>query len=235
MNEHGITLRHGPHKGRLIRPSRYYGQGNRPESLWPTHCTNAIFSDDGGRTWQTSEPFPENGTGEATIAELSDGRLYYNSRRHWAPDGKNPRRRWTAWSTDGGTTWPNATICEVLPDGPQDGNYGCMGGLVRLPVKGQDILLYSNCDSPQGRRRGTVWVSFDGGKTWPRKRMIFEGSFAYSSLAAGRPGTPTEGKVFLHFESDGSKVARFNLSWALAGNDTGDGTVPAHLDSEPGS
>ena len=25
MNEHGITLRHGTHKGRLIRPTRYYG------------------------------------------------------------------------------------------------------------------------------------------------------------------------------------------------------------------
>ena len=25
MNEHGITLRHGEHKGRLLRPTRYYG------------------------------------------------------------------------------------------------------------------------------------------------------------------------------------------------------------------
>lgn len=226
MNEHGITLQHGEHKGRLIRPTRFYGEGNRPESLWPTHFTNAIYSDDGGKTWQTSEPFPENGTGEATIAELSDGRLYYNSRRHWAPEGKNPRRRWVAFSDDGGQLWKDSTICEVLPDGPQNTNYGCMGGLVRLPVKGKDILIYSNCNSPNGRDHGTVWVSFDGGQTWPLKRLVYEGSFAYSSLNAGRSGTPSEGNIYLHFESDGSKMAQFNLSWLLRGEVTGDGQIP---------
>lgn len=226
MNEHGITLHHGEFKGRLLRPTRYYGQGNRPESLWPTHFTNAIYSDDGGKTWQTSEPFPENGTGEATLAELSDGRIYYNSRRHWAPEGKNPRRRWTAWSDDGGATWGKATICEVLPDGPQNTNYGCMGGLVRLPIKGREILVYSNCDDPAGRKHGTVWASFDGGTSWPLKRLVEGGAFAYSSLTAGRPGTVTEGWIYLHFESQGSKIARFNLSWLLAGEATGDGKLP---------
>lgn len=229
MNEHGVTLRHGQHKGRLIRPSRYYGAGNRPESIWPTHFTNAIFSDDGGKTWQTSEAFPENGTGEAAIAELSDGSIYYNSRRHWAPEGKNPLRRWVATSNDAGRTWKDGTICKVLPDGPQDRNYGCMGGLVRLPVQGKDILIYSNCDSPNGRHHGTVWASLDGGKTWPLKRLVHEGAFAYSSLTAGRPGTPSEGSIYLHFESDGSMMARFNLSWLLGGQATGDGTVPKEL------
>jgi sialidase-1 len=59
MNEHGITLRHGEHKGRLLRPSRQYGKGNRPASVFPTHYTNAMYSDDGGKTWRTSDPFPE--------------------------------------------------------------------------------------------------------------------------------------------------------------------------------
>lgn len=229
MNEHGITLWHGKYKGRLIRPSRYYGAGNRPESIWPTHFTNAIYSDDGGKTWQTSEAFPENGTGEATIAELSDGSLYYNSRRHWAPSGKNPLRRWVASSDNGGRTWNNGSICEALPDGPQDRNYGCMAGLVRLPIKGQDILIYSNCDSPSGRHHGALWVSFDGGTTWPLKRQVHEGVFAYSSLNVGRAGTPSQGWIYLHFESHGSMVARLNLSWLLRGEATGDGSVPKEL------
>jgi sialidase-1 len=230
MNERGITLRHGEHRGRLIRASRHYGAGNRPKSLFPTHFTNAIFSDDGGKTWHASEPFPHMGTGEAAVAELADCRIYYNSRRHWAPEDENPLRRWIAWSDDGGETWQDGGICEVLPDGPQDTDYGCMGGLVRLPVKDQDILLYSNCDSEAGRKQGTIWGSFDGGKTWPIKRLIHEGSFAYSSLTAGRPGTISEGWAYLHVESDGgSKVARFNLSWLLEGESTGDGKVPADL------
>ena len=228
MNEHGITLRHGKHKGRLIRPSRFYA-GKNESARWPQHYTNAIFSDDGGKTWQTSDPFPANGTGEATIAELSNGTIYYNSRRHWAEEGANPRRRWTATSTDGGRTWKNLTFCKALPDGPQNTNYGCMGGLTRLPVRGRDILIYSNCDSPNGRNHGTVWASFDAGKTWPIKRLVFAGAHAYSSLTSGRPGTVSEGMIFHHFEGGpkgGSTVARFNLGWLLGGKATGDGRVP---------
>jgi len=228
MNEHGITLRHGKHKGRLLRPARYYGKRNHRDE-WPTHYTSAIYSDDGGKTWNASEPFPAMGTGEATVAELSDGRIYYNSRRHWAPKDVNPLRRWTAISDDGGATWKDLAICEVLPDGPQNTNYGCMGGLVRLPVKEKDILLYSNCDSPGGRHHGTVWASFDGGKTWPVKRLLFEGAFAYSSLNAGRPETKTEGWIYCHFESGGSKVARFNLTWVSKGEKTGNGELPEWL------
>ncbi len=228
MNEHGITLRRGKHKGRLLRPSRWYA-GKNERARWPGHYTNAVYSDDHGKTWETSGPFPANGTGEATLAELSDGRIYYNSRRHWAPKGENPRRRWSAWSDDGGATWQGLAMVKILPDGPQDTDYGCMGGLVRLPVVGRDILLYSNCDSPGGRHHGTVWVSFDGGASWPVKRLVFAGRFGYSSMTSGRPGTVTEGSVYLHFEGGprgASTVARFNLAWALGGTSTGDGKVP---------
>lgn len=226
MNEHGITLRHGKHKGRLIRATRYYGKRNSREE-WPNHYTNAIYSDDRGRTWKTCEPFADMGTGEAALVELSDGRLYYNSRAHWYKNSAEPPlRRRSAISEDGGRTWKNWQIVEVLPDGPQNTNYGCMGGLARLPVAGKDILVYSNCDSKDGRDHGTVWASFDGGQTWPLKRLIHEGRFAYSSLFAGRPQTKTEGSIYLHFESSGSKVARFNLSWLLDGDRTGDGEVP---------
>ena len=109
-----------------------------------------------------------------------------------------------------------------------------MGGLARLPVKGRDILVYSNCDSAKGRDHGTVWVSFDGGRTWPVKRLVYAGRSAYSSLAAGRPGTTSEGWVYLHFEGGskgGSQVARFNLSWVLGGERTGNGEVPQDLGS----
>ena len=75
MNEHGVTLRHGKHKGRLLRPTRYYGP-NGGGVEWPLQYTNAIYSDDGGKSWKTSRPFPEKGTGEATLVELSDGRIY---------------------------------------------------------------------------------------------------------------------------------------------------------------
>ena len=227
MNENGITLRHGKNAGRLIRAARHYGKANYPKEHWPTHYTTAIYSDDHGKTWKTSKPFSEMGTGEAGIAELADGRLYYNSRSHWNAK-KPPLRRREAWSSDGGETWYDWKIVNVLPDGPQDTNYGCFAGLVRLPVVDQDILLYSNCDSPSGRNTGTVWVSFDGAKTWPLKRILWKGAFQYSSLSVGRHNTSSEGWIYIHFEGrlPQSHVGRFNLSWLLEGQLTGNGEVP---------
>lgn len=226
MNEHGITLRHGKHKGRLLRPSRWYaGRNHRDE--WPEHYTNAVYSDDHGLTWTPSAPFPENGTGEACVAELSDGRIYYNSRVHWQERPRNNRRR-AAWSNDGGQTWTGWKIVDALPDGQQHRSYGCMGGLARLPVAGRDILVFSNIDTPNAtRENGTLWTSFDGGKTWPVKRLAIPGPSGYSSVDAGRPGTASAGWIYLMAESGGAKIARFNLSWLVAGEPTGDGEIPA--------
>ena len=225
MNDHGITLRHGDKKGRLVRPSRWYGKKNAREE-WPKHYTNAIFSDDGGKSWQASEPFPEMGTGEACIVELSDGTLYYNSRVHWDKRPNFTKRR-EARSKDSGATWIDFRIVEVLPDGQQNRSYGCMGGLTRLPVAGKDILLFSNIETPNARREnGTVWASFDGGKTWPVKRLANPGPSGYSSMNAGRPGTPSEGWIYFMPEANGAKVLRFNLAWVVAGEATGDGKIP---------
>ena len=235
MAEHGIALRHGEHKGRLLRPTRVYKA--------PAY-NNAIYSDDGGKTWLASGPFPIMGTGEGAVAELSNGHIYYSSRNHrFEKEADFTHKRPFAWSTDGGATWEDAGYDDELPDGPRyrgnrrgfnfNGHFGMMCGLTRLPVEGRDILLYSNADTPEHNRvRMTVWASFDGAKTWPVKRLVFDGPAAYSSLAAGRPGTPSEGWIYLQFEggpsgshSDG-QLARFNLSWLLEGEKTGDGQLP---------
>ena len=236
MNEHGITLRKGKYKGRLIRPSRYYNvessskrkwmYSNAKEKLWKEQYTNAIFSEDGGYTWFTSEPFPANGTGEAALVELNDGSLYYNSRRHFYNDGNNHRMRLAASSNDGGETWDNMDISNELPDGPKNLDYGLMAGLDRLPHNEQDILIFSNVDSKNERENGMIWISFDGGKTWPLKKSIDQGKYKYSSIAVGRENTPSEGFIYVLYEFGdfqnnyaGAKIAKFNMSWLLLGKD----------------
>ncbi len=240
MADHGITLRHGDHKGRLLRPTRVYQA--------PAY-NSAIYSDDGGKTWLSSGPFPIMGTGEGAVAELSNGHVYYSSRNHRFEKEEDFRyQRPFAWSYDGGATWRDAGYHRDLPDGPRyrgqrrghnfNGHFGMMCGLVRLPVEGHDILVYSNADTPDHNRiRMTVWASFDGARTWPVKRLVFDGPAAYSSLAAGRPGTPSEGWIYLQFEGGPSgphsdcQIARFNLSWLLEGEPTGDGEVPAWIET----
>lgn len=230
----GITLRYGPHPGRLLMPARIQGPKYSNDVQWrPYHYSTAIYSDDGGKSWQTSHPFPVLGTGEAALAEVSTGSILYNSREHMSPGN-----RYMAWSHDGGQLWLDATRSSELPDGPRGSSYGCMGGMIRLPVDGLDILIYSNLDTDAGlmpdqvgasitkqRENITVWASFDGGKSWPVKRRIFGGPSGYSNLSAGRAGTPSAGKIFLLYEGGrGGKrsaiqVAVFNLNWLLDGRE----------------
>lgn len=244
-SESGVTLRHGKHKGRLIisatyRPNAKEHPSDRKPGDELVSC--ALLSDDGGATWQVSEFFPDPFTEEAALVELHDGRIYYNSRSHRGfydktlarELGADERLRREAWSDDGGQSWKDFRISQVLPDGGgYNRGYGMKGGLTRLPVKDQDILIYSNADTAGGdRKRITVWASFDGGQTWPIKRLVYESFSAYSSLVAGRPGTATEGLIFLLFEggpegrNTAMQVARMNLSWILQGEPTGDGDVP---------
>lgn len=217
--EEGITLRHGKHKGRLLLPARVLINYNAVnDSLLPYHYSSALYSDDNGRNWYCSAPYPVAGTGESALVELSDGTIYYNSRNH-----NRPGNRDIAWSYDGGETWTNQYICPYLPDGPPN-VYGNKGGLVRLEMEEADVLIFSMTDNPNGptaihstagRINITVWASFDGGRTWPVKRLV-DTKGGYSHLAAGRPGTPSEGLIFL--TTDGL-YARFNLSWITQGKD----------------
>ena len=152
MNEHGITLRHGKFKGRMIRPTRWYA-GRMTEvsgqNITPMQFTVMMVV----KLGETSEPFPAKGTGEATVAELSDGTIYYNTRRHWAEEGADPKRRWTATSSDGGKTWKNLKYCKILPDGPQNTNYGCMAGLTALQLPEKIFLFTATVIVLQGVRK----------------------------------------------------------------------------------
>jgi len=105
-----------------------------PETTGANYLMWGAFTrhtDDNGKTWHTSGPFPALGTGEGAVAELSDGRIYYNSRRHWDPAGSTYDRalRWAAWSTDGGATWKDPQITTILPDGAR-GSIGNGSGCV---------------------------------------------------------------------------------------------------------
>ena len=227
-SESGITLRYGKHKGRLLMPARVQPpKGNNDQEWWPYNYNTAIYSDDGGKTWQTSGPV-QSGTGEGTLAEMSNGHIYYNSRSHMSVD----HRRRIAWSYDGGHMWTDWRVSEHLFEVGQPfyfkygtkPSYGCNAGLVRLPLEttaGKDVLLFSTPDNPgKSRVRMTVWASFDRGKTWPTKRLVYKGPSAYSSLAADK-----KGNVYLLFERGKKKlyesiaVARFNLAWLTKGQD----------------
>jgi hypothetical protein len=224
--EPGITLKYGEHKGRLIIAGRIQPpNGDNGQEFWMYNYNTSIYSDDNGKTWQVSDAIM-TGTGEGAVAELSDGRIYYNSRSHMSVDHK----RRIAWSFDGGSRYVDWSASDELYEigepfyfkyGSKP-SYRCKAGLVRIPdgvVGTDDVLLYSMPDWKGGwRYQMSVWASFNGTSTWPVKRLIDAGFSAYSSLTAGKDGT-----IYLLYEGGDKKlydeinVAVFNLQWLLSG------------------
>lgn len=201
----GIQLARGTHAGRILFP---FNEG--PFGVWNIY---AVYSDDLGASWKMGEVAP-NGilktadgketskVNEAQFVELDDGSVRFNVRR-WA--GKPVRK--SAVSQDGGRTWSDVEDAGDLIDP------GCMGSVIRYEQPGApkpSRLLYSGPQS-QGRDHGTVSVSYDEGKTWPLKKVIQPGPFAYSCLAK-----LPDGSIGCLYEADGTKriaLIRFDLNW----------------------
>ena len=215
----GITLRHGKKKGRLVMPSQVFvgsanddgtrtylnkGQGRK---FFAKRYSNALYSDDGGRTWTPSEPFPLLGTSEPGLLELHDGRIYYNARTHVREGNKLVGR-----SVDCGESWVDSREDDELFDGPPD-VYGCKGALALFTHGGREVMIFSSPGRRDKRDDITIRASFDGGESWPVSRLVREGPGNYTWLAAGRKDTPSEGFIYLLSNKDW--MARFNVSWLM--------------------
>ncbi len=87
----GVTIKHGSKKGRLLMPARvfpeYLNKGKGRKRYNDLYAM-ALYSDDRGKTWNSSAPFPIAGTGESGLVELTSGRIYHNSRTHMRPGNR---------------------------------------------------------------------------------------------------------------------------------------------------
>ncbi|MEI6076328.1 MAG: sialidase family protein [Verrucomicrobiota bacterium] len=208
----GLQLQHGPHAGRILMP---FNEG--PFGRW--HVLS-VFSDDGGDHWQLGESAPgccvTNSSGriislvnEVQMVELADGGVMLNSRK-W---GGQPLRK-VAVSRDGGVTWSPITEAAALHDP------GCMASILRFTFAtagGRSRILYSGPDSTR-REQGTVYLSYDEGGTWPVKKVLWPGSFAYSVLTR-----LPDGSIGCLCETESANrmvFARFTLEWLTDGLDS---------------
>ena len=201
----GIQLTRGPHRGRLIIP---FNEG--PYHQWNNF---AVFSDDRGATWQFGENVPgafvpderlgqRSQINEVQMVELRDGSVRLNSRQF---AGEKVRK--TSVSKDGGVTWSR------VEDVPQLRDPSCNASILRYSfddANERGRILYSGPDSAK-RDTGTIYLSLDDGATWPTKRVLWPGSFAYSVLTR-----LPDGNAGCLFEADdyGRIVfGRFPISW----------------------
>lgn len=218
---HGIQLT----SGRLVVPV-WLSLGTGGHAHRPS-VTATIYSDDHGKTWKRGDiavpdtpdwVFPN----ETVAAQLADGRVLLNVRS----ESKRNRRLLT-YSRDGASGWSEPRFHDQLLEPI------CMASMISIRSEGNDLLLFTNPDylersggpsepgRPRDRKNITVQVSYDGGATWPAKRVIEPGYSGYSDMAALPGGTilclfERGGIGDNHFRSAYLTLARFNLEWVAS-------------------
>ena len=215
-----IELREGPHAGRIVVPCWTRWLETKIKKPGYRTMSYAVFSDDGGKTWQRGELAPVGKSGrefqadETQMVELPGGAIMLNARAY----GRN-----VAVSQDGGQTWSPLKEEPALQTSPT------AAGFIRYSGLGggaKSRLLFSN-PAEIKRQRGMISLSYDDGKTWPVQKILRAGRFSYSCLARlpeGEvgcifDGTAEKGK-FENHQGAAVLLARFTLGWLTDGKDT---------------
>lgn len=156
------------------------------------------MSHDGGKTWteygdiRITDDDRYHGWAENNIVELADGRiamiiradrlggvLYYSESRH------------------GGRTWPRRV---VKSDIPNPGSKATLYGL------GGDRVALLHNPNPKHRSPLALWISFDGMKTWPYRRVLVKQSCDGPKGRLNYPdGFVSRDRKYLHFAFDDNR------------------------------
>lgn len=183
----GITLRTGPHKGRIVVPVY---TTNRTNHLNGSQSSRTIYSDDHGKTWHMGGGVNDHRTlYDGTVVDSSTMNNYYAQNTEASVvqlnngDLKLFMRGLTgdlqvATSHDGGLTWDNHVERYDVPD-----VYVQMAA-THTVQNGKEYILLANANGP-GRKNGYIRVARveeDGQLTWLHHHLIQEGEYAYNSL-----------------------------------------------------
>ena len=195
---HGIQLR----SGRLLVPCWSDSSPgpvtwrNPSPSVGKIQSSFAIYSDDGGRTWQRGQEMTEDASDECAAVELLDGSVYMNMRSR-----QDKRCRAFAHSNDAGGTWTTVEYDPTLPEP------SCQGSLVRLD---EHRVVLSHPSNTIERTHLTIRLSYDECRTWPVAGVLEDGFAAYSDLAVA------DGLILCFYEADSygrMVLARFTTDW----------------------
>lgn len=172
------------------------------------------YTDDGGASWQFSEPIVGGGNIQPSFAQRKDGTLVTYMRDNGPP----PKRVLVSESKDRGETWSTVTDHPELP------NPGAGLELMNC-ANGDWVVIYN--DVEEGRHSLAVALSEDEGATWTWKRHLElvepgQGSFHYPSIIEGSDGTFHASYSYFVSGEKGEgksiKYATFNRAWLKAGD-----------------
>ena len=192
--------------GRILMPYQHYNRcdetGHKISKGRIFHTprdprTGVIESRDAGRTWdlhgdiRLSADDNYHGWAEPNIVELSDGTIAMIIRAD-----RLGGVLYYAESKDGGHTWPEFAKKTTIP------NPGSKATLYSLG--GDTVAILHNPD-PRHRSPLALWISFDGLKTWPYRRVLVPESCDKGGRINYPDGFVSEDGKFLNFAFDDNR------------------------------
>jgi predicted neuraminidase len=175
------------------------------------------ITDDGGRTWSTSEPLVSEGGVQPSLARRRNGEIVAYMRDNGPP----PKRALVATSRDNGETWSAVVDSEI----PNPGS-----SLETIALADGSWLMILN-DTERGRYSLAAWLSDDEGRTWKWKRHLEldrrekgAGGFSYPSAIQARDGAihVTYSYALNDVAKDQPRQSirhvRFNAAWVRRGD-----------------
>ncbi len=216
---HGIQLS----GGRLIIPCDHKTYAGFPHDK-PRLGSHLIYSDDHGESWRIGAILTLPGN-ECYALEGDDGSVYLNCRTMTEHGVRS-----YGISRDSGLSFIEEGFHDEL--GESSAGSGCQGSLLKLPARDDDhrsLFLFCSIYSfvhpttnEKDRRRLTLHVSSDRGRSWRECRVLCEGPAAYSDLALTAGGS-----VLCLYETGANSyrerlvLSRFSPEWLLEGQNTG--------------
>ena len=188
---HGIELRHGAHRGRLLQTvNQWFGAGPKSGPGYVLQVYG-IYSDDNGATWEQGAyvPLPSVHI-EAAVAELANGSLVVTMR--------NAEPRSSGYPTDAALCDADSVHCRVFARSDSGGGtweewwalptaklpiYTCQAAFVGSP-DGKTLYIGAPMNVSTGDRWNyTVYSSTDGGREWTWLAGVYSGPAGYSDMS----------------------------------------------------
>lgn len=177
-------------EGRKISKGRFLHTPRDPRN-------GVIASSDGGKTWESfgnirvTDDDNHHCWAEANIVELADGTIAMIIRAD-----RLGGVLYYAESKDGGRTWPEFAR---KTDIPNPGSKATLYGL-----GGDEVAILHN-PNPKHRSPLSLWISFDGMKTWPYQRVLVPESCDKGGWLNYPDGFVSADGRYLHFAFDDNR------------------------------